>query len=188
VYILTALSSSDTTVSKLLSLILRHRPKDFGITLSPDGWASIDEVLTALATNGQAVDRGRLDNLVRSSDKQRFAVSDDGSRIRANQGHSVPVELDHPSARPPARLFHGTVARSLPGIRENGLLCGRRHHVHLSASVAVAKAVGGRRGQPVVLEVMAEEMAAAGHLFWLTPNGVWLTDHVPASFLVFPEQ
>jgi putative RNA 2'-phosphotransferase len=178
--------TGDTSASKLLSLILRHRPRDFGVTLAPDGWASVDVVLAALAAHGRPVNGEELRALVEASDKQRFALSEDGLRIRAQQGHSVPVELGHPAVSPPPRLFHGTVARNVPAIRAAGLVRGRRHHVHLSASVAEAEAVGGRRGRPIVVEVLAGEMAAAGHLFWLTPNGVWLADHVPPEFLIIP--
>jgi putative RNA 2'-phosphotransferase len=178
--------SDDRSLSKLLSLMLRHRPQDFGVALTADGWAPVEAVLAALAARGRRVDRTQLAGLVAANDKQRFAFSDDGRRIRAHQGHSVRVELGHPAVAPPGRLFHGTVARYLPGIRVAGLVRGRRHHVHLSASAAQAQIVGRRRGEPVVVEVLAGDMAAAGHLFWLTPNGVWLTDHVPARFLIFP--
>jgi putative RNA 2'-phosphotransferase len=184
----TAVSPGDVSLSKLLSLILRHRPEDFGVTLTSDGWASVDAVLAAFAARGRPLDRARLHDLVRTSDKQRFALSDDGLRIRAHQGHSIAVDLGHPAAVPPPRLFHGTVARYLPAIRAAGLVRGRRHHVHLSASVTQAEIVGRRRGPPVIIEVRAAEMAAAGHAFVLTPNGVWLTDHVPPEYLIIPDQ
>jgi putative RNA 2'-phosphotransferase len=181
------MSSDAVRLSKLLSLILRHRPQDFGVTLDDAGWTTIDALLAALAASGQPTTREALLAVVRASDKQRFALSADGQRLRANQGHSVAVALDHPAATPPALLFHGTVARFLPAIRAGGLQRGRRHHVHLSASREQAAIVGQRRGPPVVLEVEAARMAAAGHRFLLTPNGVWLTDHVPPEFLRLPE-
>lgn len=181
------MSSDQVAISKLLSLMLRHRPGDFGLTLERDGWASVESVLGALSAEGWSVDRSRLAALVKASDKQRFALSEDGRRIRANQGHTVPVDLGHAPAEPPERLFHGTVARFLGSIRASGLLRGRRHHVHLSASVQQATLVGKRRGAPVVIEVRARQMASAGHVFLLTPNGVWLTDHVPPEFLIVPE-
>jgi putative RNA 2'-phosphotransferase len=170
-------------VSKLLSLVLRHRPEDFAVTLDAAGWVAIDALLRALAAHGDPVTADELRHVVRASDKQRFAISDDGLRIRAQQGHSVAVELDHAPAAPPATLYHGTVARFLDSIRARGLLKGQRHHVHLSATIDGAHAVGARRGAPVILRVRAADMAAAGHVFWLTPNGVWLTAHVPAGFL-----
>jgi putative RNA 2'-phosphotransferase len=171
-------------LSKLMSLILRHRPHDFGVALDAAGWTTVDALLGALAGRGRNVSREQLIAVVRSSDKQRFALSPDGARIRANQGHTVSVSLGHEQRDPPDLLFHGTVARFLPSIRARGLERGRRHHVHLSASRAEAEAVGARRGRPVVLDVLAGRMRAAGHLFLLAPNGVWLTDQVPPEFLI----
>jgi len=174
------------STSKLLSLILRHRPGDFGVGLDDEGWVGVEKLLAALAAHQCPLSRPELEALVRASDKQRFALSPDGARIRANQGHSVGVRLAHPQQEPPELLFHGTVARALPSIREAGLLRGRRHHVHLSASRQVAMTVGGRRGAPIVLEVLAARMYAVGHVFLLSPNGVWLTERVPPEFLVIP--
>jgi len=149
--------------SKFLSLVLRHDPARIGITLDAAGWTDVAALLTACAAHGVAISRDELAALVASSDKQRFALSPDGSRIRANQGHSVPVELGLAAAAPPARLFHGTVAAALPGIRAAGIEKRSRHHVHLSADRATAGKVGGRRGKPVILVVRADDMAAAGH-------------------------
>jgi putative RNA 2'-phosphotransferase len=173
-------------ISKLLSLVLRHEPARMGLALDPAGWTTVDAVLAGFAAAGLPITRDELAEVVRASDKQRFAFSDDGARIRANQGHSVDVELGLPPSVPPPLLFHGTVDRFLASIRAKGLLKGERHHVHLSAARATAEQVGGRRGRPVVLEVRADAMAAAGHVFFLSANGVWLTEHVPASYLVFP--
>jgi putative RNA 2'-phosphotransferase len=178
--------ANQDSVSKLMSLILRHRPADFGVALDGEGWTTVDGLLQALAAKGAALTRAQLDELVTASDKQRFALSPDGRRIRANQGHSVPVALDHERRDPPEVLFHGTVERFLPSIRAKGLVRGRRHHVHLSASRAAASQVGARRGPPLILAVMASRMASAGHVFLLTPNGVWLTERVPPEFLVLP--
>jgi len=133
-----------------------------------------------------AITRAELDEIVATSDKQRFAVSPDGLRIRANQGHSVDVELGLAPQAPPEQLYHGTVARFVDGIRELGILKGARHHVHLSADEDTAKRVGGRRGVPVVLVVRAGEMARAGHLFYRSDNGVWLVEHVPPAFVELP--
>jgi putative RNA 2'-phosphotransferase len=173
--------------SKLLSLILRHRPHDFGVTLDAQGWTSIEALLEALAARGVALSRQDLLALVRDSDKQRFAISPDRQRIRANQGHSVSVDLQHAQEEPPEILFHGTVARFLPSIRKHGLVKGRRHHVHLSATLEQAAAVGARRGAAVILEVHAGRMHADGHVFQLSPNGVWLAEAVPPGYLVFPD-
>lgn len=172
--------------SKFISLILRHDPGKVGIVLDDAGWTDVATLLEALGRQGHPLTREELEDIVRTSDKQRYALSPDGARIRANQGHSVDVELDLPVTAPPARLFHGTVAEYLPSIREKGLIKGSRHHVHMSADVETAKKVGGRRGKPVILVVRAEEMVAAGHVFFRSANGVWLTDHVPPPFIEEP--
>jgi putative RNA 2'-phosphotransferase len=176
-------SNQRKSTSKFLSLILRHQPGTIGLTLNESGWVSVDDLLRALASHGKPLARADLDAIVMSSDKQRFALSPDRLMIRANQGHSVPVDLALPCALPPDILYHGTVERYLASIRGHGLLKGERHHVHLSATRELAVAVGKRRGDPRVLEVDARSMAAAGIGFYRSENGVWLTDHVPARFL-----
>lgn len=177
---------SAVRTSKFLSLVLRHQPQTIGIILDSAGWTDVDALLRALAKHGHPLTRAQLGELVASSDKQRYALSPDGQRIRANQGHSVEVELDLPAVAPPARLFHGTVAEVLPAIREQGLVKGARHHVHMSADLETATKVGGRRGVPVILSIRAEAMAEAGHEFYRSANGVWLTDHVPPAYIEFP--
>ena len=172
--------------SKFLSLVLRHQPEKIGIALDPAGWTSVAELLDALARHGKPVSRADLKFVVANNDKQRFALSDDGESIRASQGHSVDVELGSVPAEPPETLFHGTVEKFLDSIRSQGLLKGKRHHVHLSATRETAIAVGGRRGLPIVLTVHAHAMRAAGHDFFLSANGVWLTECVPAEFVGFP--
>lgn len=173
----------EVKVSKFLSLVLRHQPQSIGITLDGAGWVEVDVLLAALARHGRPLDRAQLAEVVRSSDKQRFALSEDGTRIRANQGHSVQVELGLAPQPPPARLYHGTVAAALAGIRASGLQKGARHHVHLSADRETAVKVGGRRGAPVVLVVRAAELAATGQVFYCSANGVWLTERVPPAYL-----
>ncbi|QDU92696.1 RNA 2'-phosphotransferase [Lignipirellula cremea] len=175
-------------LSKFLSLVLRHEPQKIGLQLDPAGWTPIADLLAAFAAAGRPIDRNQLEEVVATNDKKRFAISDDGQRIRANQGHSVAVELGYEPAVPPETLYHGTVARFLPSIREQGLIRGERSHVHLSRSRETAVAVGSRRGQPVILQVQAAAMQAAGHPFFLTPNQVWLTDAVPPEFIEFPLQ
>lgn len=174
---------SDVRSSKFLSLVLRHDPGRIGITLDSAGWTDVSALLAACAAHGHAITRDQLAHLVASSDKQRFALSPDGARIRANQGHSVTVDLGLAPQTPPAKLHHGTVAKALPGIRAEGLQKRARHHVHLSADLPTAAKVGSRRGKPVIVTVRAAEMAAAGYLFYRSENGVWLTDHVPPKFL-----
>ncbi len=175
--------ASQTHTSKFLSLILRHEPARFGVALDGSGWASVESILAVLASNGHAIGRTGLESIVRASDKQRFALSDDGTKIRANQGHSVDVELGLAQLAPPDVLYHGTVERFLASIRACGLIKGRRHHVHLSADIDTARTVAGRRGAPVVLVVRAAAMAEAGYAFFRSANGVWLTEQVPPAFL-----
>jgi putative RNA 2'-phosphotransferase len=171
--------------SKFLSLVLRHDPARIGITLDEAGWTDVDALLAAAAAHGVRLTRDELHELVAASDKQRFALSPDGARIRANQGHSVDVDLQLPPREPPERLYHGTVEAALDGIREHGLVRRARHHVHLSADVATATKVGSRRGAPVILTIRAADMHAAGHAFYCSENGVWLTEQVPVRFILF---
>lgn len=170
-------------ISKKLSLHLRHAPDKIGITLGPGGWVPVDDLVKALADNGMTVSRADLDEVVATNDKKRFAFDETGTLIRASQGHSVEVDLDLPVTEPPAVLYHGTVDRSLPAIERDGLKPMKRHHVHLSATVDTARAVGARRGKPVILQVDAAGMAAAGFEFRVSANGVWLAESVPPAYL-----
>lgn len=169
--------------SKRLSRHLRHAPGDIGITLTPDGWVEVDTLLAALRRNGVNLTRAQLDKVVEGNDKRRFAFDESGLRIRASQGHSVDVDLALPSAVPPDVLYHGTVSRFMDAIMHEGLRSMKRHAVHLSANVDTARAVGGRRGVPVLLNVDSAGMTAAGHEFQVSANGVWLTAVVPPEFL-----
>lgn len=169
--------------SKFLSFVLRHEPGVIGITLEDGGWVEVDALLDALTRHGKPWDRATLEELVRENDKQRFAFSSDGRKIRANQGHSVDVDLGYVAMLPPDLLYHGTVERFLPSIRVDGLLRGKRHHVHLSESPEAAASVGARRGRPIVIQIAAGAMAHEGYQFFRSVNGVWLTDRVPPQFL-----
>lgn len=171
-------------ISKFLSLVLRHEPEKIGLTLDPAGWVSVDQLLAACHANGRTISLKELQDVVAGSDKQRFSFSNDGSLIRANQGHSVEIELGYEAAIPPAKLFHGTAERFLASIQEQGLLKGKRHHVHLSADVKTAIKVGQRHGKPVVLHVDSGKMHQDGFIFYLSTNGVWLTEHVPVPYLI----
>lgn len=169
----------DVRVSRFLSLVLRHEPEKIGLKLDAAGWANVDALLAGCARHGIELSREQLDVIVARSDKQRFAFDQTGRRIRANQGHSVPVALGYPRATPPELLYHGTVTKFVAAILKNGLLKGERHHVHLSADEATAWNVGRRRGAPVILVVRAGELHRAGSVFFQSANGVWLVDHVP---------
>jgi putative RNA 2'-phosphotransferase len=175
-----------TKLSKFLSLVLRHQPETIGITLDSAGWVPVQELLDALRRKSWPVSEAQLQEVVASSDKKRFSFSDDGLLIRANQGHSVDVELGYEPVVPPEVLFHGTVNEFLPSIREVGLIKGQRHHVHLSLEVTTAQSVGQRRGLPVILKIRSAEMHGDGHVFYVSDNGVWLTEHVPAKYIQFP--
>ncbi|MFQ6551871.1 RNA 2'-phosphotransferase [Aestuariibius insulae] len=169
--------------SRLLSQVLRHAPEAIGITLDAEGWVAVDDLLERLAANGHPLSRADLEHIVRTSDKKRFTLSQDGARLRAAQGHSVPVDLGLEPREPPAILFHGTAASHLAQIRADGLLPQRRLQVHLSADRDTAIRVGRRHGKPVVLILDAAAMVADGFRFYQAENGVWLTDHVPAGYL-----
>ncbi|WP_203928818.1 RNA 2'-phosphotransferase [Virgisporangium ochraceum] len=169
-------------LSKRMSKALRHDPGRVGLTLDPGGWVPVADLLSALG-----VDRGDIDAVVAGNDKQRFAIvrgPDGVERIRASQGHSVPVDLGLVPVEPPERLYHGTNEAAVASIRATGLNRGGRHHVHLSTDEPTARRVGGRRGGPVViLEVEAGAMARDGFEFYRSDNGVWLTAEVPTRYI-----
>jgi len=177
------MSGTDKQISKFLSLILRHRPQVVGITLENDGWVAVDALLEALEKQKRGISLSDIQRVVAENDKQRFAFSEDGLRIRANQGHSVKVELNYPVAQPPEKLFHGTATKFLNTILRDGLRKMKRHHVHLSASVETASKVGVRHGELVLLQVESGKMSLDGHVFYCSANGVWLVDHVPPQYL-----
>ena len=170
-------------VSKYLAKHLRHQPERLGLTLGAGGWVDVDELLAACAAAGFALSRAELDAVVAGSDKQRFAFDETSTLIRANQGHSVAVDLALEPVAPPAVLYHGTGHGAVTAILRDGLRAMGRHHVHLSPDVDTARRVGARHGRPVVLRVDAAAMAAAGHVFFCTANGVWLTDTGPPAYL-----
>lgn len=172
-----------TQRSRFLSLVLRHQPQAAGIKLDSAGWVEVETLLQGMSSSGHPLSRAELETLVTANDKQRFTFSNDGKRIRANQGHSVDVELGLAPAVPPSTLYHGTVGKFLDSILQRGLEPGQRHHVHLTADRHTAFKVGSRRGTAIVLEVNASAMVEAQHIFYLSANGVWLTDTVPAKFL-----
>ena len=173
--------------SKFLSLVLRHEPEKIGIELDDAGWVDVDVLLAALTHHGRGMSRETLETVVTTNDKRRFSFSEDGKRIRANQGHSIDIELGYEPAVPPDLLYHGTPSQSVEAIRQAGLKKMERHHVHLHLDITTSITVGQRRGKPVLLVVRAVEMHRLGHEFFVTPNDVWLTDHLPVEFIRFPE-
>jgi len=177
------MSTRLVAVSKYLAKHLRHAPEKIGLTLRPGGWVGVDELLEAARRRGFPISFDELVECVETNDKQRFAFDVSGELIRANQGHSVAVDLQLEEREPPETLHHGTVERFLPSILEHGLLRGNRHHVHLSGDVETARKVGSRRGKPIILNVAAGRMSRDGLIFFLSTNGVWLTDSVPPDYL-----
>ncbi|WP_055479579.1 RNA 2'-phosphotransferase [Sphaerimonospora mesophila] len=171
-------------ISKYLAKHLRHRPERIGIELDEHGWVNVDVLLEAASSHGFPISRVELEQVVADNDKRRYVI--EGDRIRASQGHSVPVDLALPMVEPPPFLYHGTVVHSVAAIRGEGLRRMSRHHVHLSPDRETATRVGARRGRPVVLVVNAGGMYAAGYEFRVSANGVWLVDHVPVGFIRFP--
>ena len=174
---------NDLSLSKFLSLVLRHEPERLGLTLDSAGWVSVDELLAAISRQKTSLTRERLEHIVATSEKKRFAFDETRTKVRASQGHSVEVELGYEPQVPPEILYHGTVEKFLPSIRTHGLLKGERHHVHLSADETTALKVGERRGSPIILTVKSGAMHRAGHTFYRSANGVWLAEQVPAEFV-----
>lgn len=176
------MQQGDIKKSRFLSRVLRHRPGDIGIVLDAQGWTQISELL--VRANGRLTAED-LHRVVSENDKQRFAISDDGLKIRANQGHSVDVDLGLAPSTPPDRLFHGTADRFLASILQQGLTPRSRQFVHLSIDEQTAVTVGKRYGQPVVLTILAGELHSQGQTFYISDNGVWLTKKVSTQFIEF---
>ena len=174
--------------SKFLSLILRHEPERVGLKLGEAGWVTVEELLHAVNRQGVVLTPDGLRHIVATSDKKRFALSEDGTRIRANQGHSVEVDLQYAPQTPPEILYHGTATRFLDGIRQGGLQKMERHDVHLSAETKVTLQVGGRHGRPALLVIRAGDMHRLGFVFRCSANGVWLVEQVPPQFIEFPTE
>ena len=170
-------------LSKYLAKYLRHAPHKIGLTLQPGGWVPVVDLLDAARKHGFFISYDDLIECVKNDDKQRYAFNESGDLIRANQGHSVKVDLQLEEQEPPETLYHGTVKWFMASILKDGLVRGKRHHVHLSRDVETATKVGARRGKPVILRIDAGRMQRDGHKFFLSANGVWLTDSVPPGYL-----
>lgn len=174
--------------SKFMSLVLRHNPSIIDATLDENGWLSVNVLLEGMNRKGITIDKDLLEQLVRENDKKRFAFNEDQTKIRANQGHSVVVDVQLSVQTPPDMLYHGTVEKFIDSIFEQGIQSMNRQHVHLSADIETAKNVGARRGKPVILEINAAEMSKAGIPFYLSENGVWLTDEVNTEYISLHNQ
>ncbi len=170
-------------ISKFLSLVLRHQPDIIGINLDKQAWTDVEQLLKKSQKKGRYISREMLDYVVANNDKKRFAFSEDGSKIRASQGHSIQVDLGYTKKEPPKRLYHGTHIGVEKIIQREGLKKMNRHHVHLSGDTETANRVGQRRGKVVMFVVDTAQMYKDGHTFYQSQNGVWLTDVVPAQYL-----
>jgi len=170
-------------ISKYLSYILRHNPGDIGLELDQAGWANMPELISKANDKGKALSDELIQLVVETCDKQRFAISSCGQLIRANQGHSIEIDLGLPPKEPPALLYHGTAEKFIDSIEEEGLTQRQRHHVHLTENINTAQSVGSRYGKPILLSIDTLAMAKAGLQFFQSANGVWLTDEVPPKYL-----
>ena len=169
--------------SKFLSLVLRHKPETIGLVLDINGWADTNELIEKFSNHDLKLTIDELKLIVENNDKKRFVLSEDFSRIRANQGHSVEVDLQLKEAAPPDELYHGTAAKNIETIKIQGLLKGSRHHVHLSTDIETARKVGMRYGKPVILIVDAKQMNKDGYKFFFSENAVWLTEFVLPKYI-----
>ncbi|MBC3538802.1 RNA 2'-phosphotransferase [Rufibacter sediminis] len=170
-------------ISKFLSLVLRHKPEALGIDLDAEGWADVEHLLHRMNASGRPMTLEKLEEVVETNDKHRFAFNEDHTRLRASQGHSIGVDLQLRPVEPPAVLYHGTTEGYLASIWKEGIQRRSRQYVHLSADVETATRVGARHGKPFVFVVKSGQMHQAGHHFYLSENQVWLTDAVPAIYL-----
>jgi len=169
--------------SRFLSLILRHQPQTIDLQLDKAGWANVNELLEKMNQTGRKINIEGLKEIVETNDKQRFSFSEDYSQIRANQGHSIKIELGYEAKEPPQFLYHGTATRNKAAILEQGIDKRNRHHVHLSSEKETAIKVGSRHGKPFLFVVLAQQMHKNGLAFFQSENGVWLTEHVPPQYL-----
>lgn len=169
--------------SRFLSLILRHKPETINLQLDNEGWLNVNELIEKSNKHGELLDFGMLEYIVNNSDKQRFTFNDDKSKIRANQGHSIEVELDLQEKIPPTILYHGTVDKFVDSIKSSGIEKRSRNHVHLSADTETAIKVGSRKGTPVILTVNSGQMYEDGYKFYQSKNDVWLIDFVPKEYI-----
>ncbi len=171
-------------ISKNLSLILRHQPEKINLKLDKNGWANVEELLKKLRINGKLISMEQLETVVATNDKQRFSFNEDKTKIRANQGHSIAIDLELIEQKPPEFLYHGTAKKFIDSILKKGLRKQNRHHVHLSSDVKTAHSVGKRHGSPIILKISAKQMFEQGFVFYQSKNGVWLTDKVPVEYII----
>ena len=178
------MSANIRGTSKFISLILRHKPEAIGSMLDEHGWADVQALIDGVnATGRHRLTQETLEEIVRMDEKQRYAFNEDHTRIRANQGHSIPVDVELERKTPPPVLYHGTGEKYAESIDREGLIPKGRLYVHLSTDVETARKVGSRHGRPVIYQVDCQKMAADGYVFFLSANHMWLTKRVPVQYL-----
>lgn len=175
---------SKDKLSIFISLILRHKPKEIGITIDEHGWAMVEDLINGINNSGRRIDMKILEEIVRTDNKQRYSFNEDKTKIRANQGHSVPVNIEFMELEPPNVLYHGTATKAIEGIKQQGIKSMSRLYVHLSKDFETAKQVGERHGKCVVLVINAKRMYEDGIKFYLSENGVWLTEYVDPKYIL----
>ena len=173
---------SEKEISKFIALILRHKPEVIGIELDEHGWANVSELIDGISRT-MPIDMALLEKIVAEDEKQRYSFNEDMTLIRANQGHSIPVDVELEKVVPPEKLYHGTGEKYTESIEAAGLIPKSRLYVHLSGDMETAEKVGARHGKPVVYIVDSGKMSADGYEFFRSVNGVWLTKEVPVIYL-----
>ena len=177
-------SGRKKNTGKFISLVLRHKPDVIGLTLDEHGWADVQKLIAGINQSGDHVlDMEILEEIVRSDEKQRYSFNDDHTLIRANQGHSIPVDVELEEKTPPDILWHGTGEKYVVSIDAQGLIPKSRLYVHLSSDRETARKVGSRHGRPVIYDIDCRQMAADGYRFFESANHVWLTKEVPVRYL-----
>lgn len=175
-------SKKDIDLGRFISLILRHKPETIGIQLDENGWADVNELLMGINRNGRKINREDLERIVKENNKKRYIFNDDKTKIRANQGHSLNVDVELKEAIPPNILYHGTGEKAIESIKREGIDKRNRQFVHLSADIDTAMKVGARHGRPFVFKVDAQKMHEDGYIFYLSENNVWLCEHIPKEY------
>lgn len=176
-------NKNDTKVSKVMSLVLRHQPESIGVRIDGEGWCNIEELIIGINKKGYKINRDDIERIVKEDNKQRYSFNEDKSKIRANQGHSIPVDLGLKEVKPPDVLYHGTAEHVLAKILASGIKKQSRQYVHLSKDEETALVVGKRHGKPVILKIDSKMMYEDGIMFFISENGIWLTDFVDKKYI-----
>lgn len=178
------LSKEEVKISKFVSLVLRHKPENIGLTLSKDGWANVHELIEKIKATGRNINKDILERVVLYNDKKRFSFNENHTLIRANQGHSIDVDLGFEEKEPPEILFHGTSIDNIDSIKKEGIKKMNRLHVHLSLTEDIAKKVGERHGKPIIIKINSKQMYEDGIKFYLSENKVWLCYYVDSKYII----